>query len=164
MNRQIKAQPLTAESFSHFGSFYNFDSRQGFPLHGDGFLFFPDKIIANSVTGIGFSLLTVERKTPFLIKEIEFHKTTWEIMMPLNDDAIIHVTPPSVGRINTGETQAFIVPTRTLVRINTGVKHFAPLPVNKVELQALVILPEATYMNDCFIENLQESQQFEITL
>ncbi|HGP2813235.1 TPA: ureidoglycolate lyase [Salmonella enterica] len=164
MIKQIKAQQLTAESFSHFGTFYDFDSRQGFPLRGDGFLYFPDKIVADSVTRVGYSLLTVERRYPLLIKVIEFHKATWEIIMPLNDDAVIHVSPPSAGKINTDESQAFIVPARTLVKINTGVWHFAPLPVNKEELQALIILPEATYMNDCFVENLHESQQFEIVI
>ncbi|ECK8875229.1 DUF4867 family protein [Salmonella enterica subsp. enterica] len=164
MITQIKAQSLTDESFSHFGNFYNFDDRQGCSLQGDGFHFFPDKIIAASANRIGFSLLTVERRVPCLIKAVEFHKTTWEILMPLNDDAVIHVSPPSAGSVKTGDTQAFIVPARTLVRINSGVWHLAPLPVNKEELQVLIILPEATYIHDCFVKVLQKSQQFEIII
>lgn len=162
--KQVKSHKITAELFSPFGIFYNFDEKKDFPLTGDGFKFYPDRIVADSVTRIGFSMLTVQRKTPRIINTAEYHRTTWEIVIPLNDDAIIHVSPASVGSIETDNVQAFIVPAKTIVKINTGIWHLAPLPINKEELQALIILPETTYMNDCVIEKLDDENSFEITV
>ena len=35
------------------------------------------------------------------------------------------------------------------MKISTAVWHLAPLPVHEEELQAMIILPECTYANDC---------------
>ena len=95
-----------------------------------------------------------------LITQVEYHTTTCEIIMPLNDDMILHVAPASAGTPVPELTEAFIVPKNTLVKINPAIWHLAPLPLNADELCAMIILPECTYANDCTVVDLTEAQQF----
>ena len=49
------------------------------------------------------------------------------MILPLNDDMILHVAPASAGTPVPELTKAFIVPKGTLVKINTAIWHLAPL-------------------------------------
>jgi len=86
------------------------------------------------------------------------------MLMPLDDDMILHVSPACAGTPPTEFAQAFIVPKFTLVKLNAAVWHLAPLPATKDQLTAMIILPECTYANDCTVVDLPEAQQFEIVL
>ena len=99
-----------------------------------------------------------------LFRSVEFHTTTWEMIMPLNDDMVLHVAPASAGTPVPDLAQAFIVPKNTLVKINAAIWHLAPLPKSADELCAMIILPECTYANDCTVVPLKEEEQFEIIL
>ena len=93
---------------------------------------------------------------------MEYHTSSPEMILPLNDDMIIHVAPASAGVPVPEWTKAFIVPKGTMVKINTAVWHLAPLPVHQDVLHAMIILPECTYANDCTVVELDEKEQFEI--
>mgnify|MGYP003476168206 CR=1 FL=1 len=95
-----------------------------------------------------------------IITQQEYHTTTWEMIMPLNDDMILHVAEPSAGNPITDKTKAFLVPKNTMVKMNACVWHLAPLPLNDESLTALIVLPECTYMNDCIVVDLKEDEQF----
>ena len=97
-----------------------------------------------------------------VITQQEYHTTTWEMIMPLNDDMIIHVAPASAGTPVPELAQAFIVPKGAMVKLNAAIWHLAPLPATKEQLTAMIILPECTYANDCAVVDLAEEQQFEI--
>ena len=84
--------------------------------------------------------------------------------MPLNDDMIVHVAPASAGTPVPELAKAFVVPKFTMIKINTAIWHLCPLPVHADELQALIVLPECTYQNDCTVVELKPEEQFEITL
>ena len=84
------------------------------------------------------------------------------MILPLDDDMIIHVAPASGGAVVNDNVKAFIVPKNTLVKINTAIWHLAPLPVNNDFLTAMIILPECTYALDCTVIDLNEDEQFEI--
>ena len=98
------------------------------------------------------------------VAQAEYHTTTPEMILPLNDDMILHVAPASAGIPVPELTKAFIVPKGTLVKINTAIWHLAPLPVHASELQAMIILPECTYANDCTVVDFPEEDQFVIEL
>jgi ureidoglycolate lyase len=97
-----------------------------------------------------------------VITSVEYHTTTWEMIMPLDDDMILHCAPASAGKPITDYTKAFIVPKHTLVKMNSAIWHLAPLPANNESLTAMIVLPECTYANDCTVVELKESEQFEI--
>ena len=87
---------------------------------------------------------------------------TSEIILPLNDDIVLHVAPATNGAPTPEETHAFLVPKGTMVQLKPGVWHLCPLPANVESLRALIILPECTYANDCTVVDLTDEQAFEI--
>lgn len=161
---KIKAEPVTLEAFSPFGRFYNMSSPTGYPLQGELHSFFPDRLVVGTSCNLAFSPINVRKPERMIITKQEYHTTTWEMILPLNDDMIIHCAPASAGKSVNEYAKAFIVPKNTLVLINAAIWHLAPLPVNNEELNAMIILPECTYANDCTVVELSEDQAFEIII
>lgn len=162
--KTIKAERISHENFAPFGQFYSMDEPSGYALCGEIHKFFPDRISADSQQRIGFSPIVVEKPEKMIITQQEYHTTTWEIIMPIDDDMIIHCAPASGGKVITGCVKAFIVPKNTLVKLNAAIWHLAPLPVNNEKLTAMIVLPECTYANDCTVVDLKSEEQFEIII
>lgn len=162
--KTIKAVPISNEAFAPFGQFYPMDAPKGYALCGELHSFFPDRLVADSQHRVGYSPIVVKKPEKMIITQQEYHTTTWEMILPLDDDMILHVAPASAGTLVTEFAQAFIVPKHTLVKMNAAIWHLAPLPANKEALTAMIILPECTYANDCTVVDLPADQQFEIVL
>jgi len=160
--RTIKVEALTNEAFAPFGQFYNMEKPQGHALCGELHRFFPDRVNADSNHRVGYSPILVKKPEKMIITQQEYHTTTWEMILPMNDDMILHVAPASAGTPVTEQAKAFLVPKHTLVKMNAAIWHLAPLPANAPELAAMIILPECTYANDCTVVDLTPDQQFEI--
>ena len=160
--QQVKVQPLTHEAFAPFGQFYPMDKPSGYPLCGEIHQFFPDRLTADCTTRIGYSPILVKKPEKMIITQQEYHTTTWEMILPLNDDMIVHVAPASAGTPVTQFAKAFLVPKNTLLKLNAAIWHLAPLPANEDTLRAIIILPECTYANDCTVVDLKAEEQFEI--
>ena len=160
--KTIKAEKLTHEAFAPFGQFYDMGNPDGYALCGEIHKFFPDRITADSVHRIGYSPIVVKKPEKMVITQQEYHTTTWEMILPLDDDMIIHCAPASAGNPVGDLSKAFIVPKHTLVKLNAAIWHLAPLPANNDQLTAMIILPECTYANDCTVVDLPADQQFEI--
>lgn len=158
--KTIKLEKLTKEAFAPFGEYCEFSNPNGYFLAGELHRFYPDRVIAYHGKNVGFSPLLVKKPEVMKITQVEYHTTTPEILVPLNDDMILHVAPPSAGKPVPDFTKAFLVPKNTVVKMNACVWHLAPLPANVDELTAMVVLPECTYMNDCIVVNLKEDEQF----
>ncbi len=161
---KIKAQKLTKEAFSPYGEYYSMDNPKGYSLKGEIHAFYPDRIVASQGNNVAYSTLVVKKPEKMIIKQAEYHTTTCELIMPLNDDMIIHVAEPSAGVPIPRETKAFVVPKNTLVKLKECIWHLAPLPKKKDELYALIILPACTYINDCIVKDFNEEDIFEIEL
>ena len=162
--RQVKVQPLTYEAFAPYGSFYDMKAPKGYSLCGEIHQFFPDRLTADSGHRVGYSPILVKKPEKMVITQQEYHTTTWEMILPLNDDMILHVAPASAGIPVTHLTKAFLVPKNTLIKMNAAIWHLAPLPANVDQLTAMIILPECTYANDCTVVDLKADEQFEIVL
>ena len=113
---------------------------------------------------MAFSPILVKKPERMLVNAVEYHTTTAEIIIPLNDDMILHVSEPSAGKPITDRTKAFIVPKNTLIKMKSCVWHLAPLPKSEDKLYAMIILPECTYINDCTVVDLKEDEIFKVTL
>ena len=162
--RQVKVEALTHEAFAPFGQFYNMEKPEGYALCGELHAFFPDRVNADSTHRVGYSPILVKKPEKMIITQQEYHNTTWEMILPLNDDMILHCAPASAGTPVGHLSQAFLVPKGTLVKMNTAIWHLAPLPAKEDCLCAMIILPECTYALDCTVVDLPEEQQFEIVL
>ena len=163
--RTIKAVPITAENFKPYGSFASMLDPRGNCFPGDA-TFFPDQVELNVQGGkpITFSPLTVKKPERMIVTQAEYHDYTGEGIFLIDDDAVIHVAPPSNHVIVPEKTEAFIVPKGTLVKLNTGVWHLAALPVHRELLHVMIILPERVYANDCTVCPYPEERQVEIVL
>lgn len=162
--RTIKAMLISHEAFAEFGTFYDMMNPSGYALEGAIHKFYPDRMSEATVSRVAYSPLVVKKTEKRIIDAVEYHNTTPEMILPMNDDMIIHVAPASNGTPVPDCTKAFIVPKGTLVKINTAIWHLAPLPVNEESLTAIIILPETTYARDCIVVELKEDEQFEIVL
>ena len=161
--KTIKLQKLTKEAFAPFGEYYVMNKPDGYALCGELHRFFPDRVTVNpGAKNMAFSPIMVKKPEKMHVTAIEYHTTTAEIIIPLNDDMILHVAPPSAGKPLPEYTKAFIVPKNTVIKMNACVWHLAPLPSNKDLLTAIIILPECTYINDCKVVDLKETEQFVI--
>lgn len=162
--KKIKVQPLTREEFAPFGQYYNMVEPDGYPLCGAIHKFYPDRITGDSEHRLGFSPLVVRKPDSMVITQQEYHTNSWEMILPLDDDMIIHCAPASGGEVVTDYVKAFLVPKNTLVKLNTAIWHLAPLPANNDKVTLLIVLPERTYANDCVVVDLKEDEQFELVL
>ena len=162
--RTIQVEPLTHEAFAPFGQFYSMETPAGYALCGEIHQFFPDRLTADSDHRVGYSPILVKKPEKMVITQQEYHTTTWEMILPMNDDMILHVGPASAGAPVGHLARAFLVPKHTLVKMNANIWHLAPLPKNNEQLTAMIILPECTYANDCTVVEFTEDQQFEIVL
>lgn len=160
--RTVKALPITHENFAPFGQFYPMAAPEGYALCGEIHQFFPDRLTGDSPRRVGYSPIVVKKPEKMIITQQEYHNTTWEMILPLDDDMILHCASASAGTPVGHLSQAFLVPKGTLVKINTAIWHLAPLPANNPQLTAMIILPECTYALDCTVVDLPEDQQFEI--
>lgn len=146
--REVKAVKINAADFAPYGTFCNMTEPEGYPLSGEIHKFYPIAV----------------RKDDRIIKMAEYHTTTWEGIVALDDDMIIHVAPASGGTPVPELAKAFIVPKGCMVKINAAIWHLCPLPLNNDELHAMIILPECTYANDCTVVDFEEKDWFKITV
>ena len=163
--RTIKAVPITVENFRPYGAFASMLDPKGNCFPGDA-TFYPDQVELNLQGGkpVTFSPLTVKKPERMFVTQAEYHNFTGEGIFVIDDDAVIHVAPPSNCVIVPESTEAFIVPKGTLVKLNTGVWHLAPMPVHSPLLHVMIVLPERVYANDCVVCQYPEDRQFEIVL
>ena len=162
--RTIQALPLDRESFAPFGQYYAMLSPEDHALCGALHAFYPDRLSVDSPEPVGFSPLVVKKPERMIVDAVELHTHSWELLLPLNDDAVIHVSPPSGTTPEPSLTKAFLVPKGTLVKLDRAVWHLAPMPVNEEKLYAMVGLNQCTYINDCTVVQLSPDDQMEIVL
>lgn len=159
--RKIKAKPITVENFHPYGDFTDILNPSGYDLDG----FYRDQVLMNVSGGmqIAFSPLVVTKAEKMIVTKAEYHNTTQEGILCLDDDVVIHVAP--AGKEPVPElTEAFLVPKGTLVRLHTGTWHLSAMPVSKDVAHVLIVLPERIYFNDCYIVDYPEEDQIEIEL
>lgn len=164
--RKIKAVPISVENFRPYGSFVNALEPEGNCFPGEESCFYPDPVTL-SVSGreqIAFSPLTVNRPDRMEVTKAEYHDWTGEGILFLDDDAVMHVAPPSKREVVPQKTEAFIVPKGTLVKLNTGVWHLSPYPVHNDVLHLLIVMPERVYANDCILCDFPQEEYLEIEL
>lgn len=162
--KKIKVEALTPEAFAPFGTYVDVLSPEGPCLKGEYHTFYRDIALHYSESGLplGISPLIVQNHGN-VVEGVEWHNHTCEGILPLDDDAILHVTPAG-GDFDVTQTKAFLVPKGTFVSLHPGVFHLTPLPKQADALHALILLPERAYANDFCFHELTEEEKFELVL
>lgn len=159
--RKIKAKELTVEAFAPYGEFYNVIEPTGKHIGN----FYHDHVLfhASGRMPVAFSSLVIEKPEKMIVSQSEYHNYTGEVLVPMDDDVVIHVAPPSKEPVPE-LTEAFLVPKGTVVKYNTAVWHLAPFAVHNDVGHVLIALPERLYFNDCYVVDYKEEDQVEIEL
>ena len=106
--------------------YYDFVEPEGYALTGEIHRFYPDRL-RDAYTGhVGFSGIAVQKPERMIVRAVEYHTRTSEIILPLNDDIVLHVAPATNGVPAPEETHAFLVPKGDDGA--TEARRVAPLP------------------------------------
>ena len=163
--KTIKAQELTLEAFSRYGTFADM-------IHPDGDItgvpgsiieFYRDRLAVTAPGEVTGMSVTKVKKRPFVIAKAEYHDNCCEACMPLNGDVYIHVAPATPhGVVPYDRFEVIRVPMGTMVVLRPGVWHHAPFAIDQDSVSNLCVLPERTYARDCAVVVFPEEEQMEI--
>ena len=162
--KEVKIEKLTLETFGEYGYFANMINPETYHLGEPPVEFYRDMLQLNlgGHSIVSLSICRVEKR-PEIINITEFHSSTGEGILPLDSDILIHVGPASKkDPIPLDKFRVFSVPKGTLVVIKPGVWHHAPFVDGSDFANVLIILPVRTYVNDCEVIELSESEQIKI--
>lgn len=161
---QIRAKELTLESFNLYGTFAGMIHPSAPKLGAEPVEFYRDMAQLNLGQSAiaSFSVCRV-KKRPFIVDFIEMHRGCGEGILPLDADAVIHVALATAnGDIPLDRIEAFRVPKGTFVALRRGVWHHAPFAASADCANVLIVLPERTYADDCFVFEIPADKRVEI--
>lgn len=157
--RKVKVEKLSLEAFAPYGRFADMVKPKGEKLGKSPIEFYRDMVqldLGGSARP-SFSVCRVKPRPP-VVDVTEYHGFTGEGIMPLDGDCLIHVAPATPeGEVPHGKIRIFRVPSGTMVVLKPGVWHHAPFAVGNKTINVLIVLPERTYANDCYVFDLDES-------
>ncbi|SDN92305.1 ureidoglycolate lyase [Acetanaerobacterium elongatum] len=163
--KTLKAAPVTAQSFAPYGFIADIQNPgDAYGLGGYPVTFHRDMVLMPnaSTAPTAFGSLKIGKR-PMLVQDVEYHTYACELMMPLDDDIVIHAGPANGGEPQVDKLEAFIIPKGTMVIFRAGAWHGAPFPVNH-DATVLISLPERTYLNDTVKFLLEKEDYREINL
>jgi len=158
----IQAKPLTEQSFAKFGRYGDILNPVS-PFIGETPIqFYRDILPLHGSVPLSASTTCVA-PMELIVKVMEYHTATPEIVMMLDDDAIICVGPATADKNPPiDQFEAFYLPKGVMVYLHPGVWHYAPFPLHEKMIHSLVLLPERTYANDCVNVEIDKEHQVKI--
>ncbi len=157
--RTVRIEELSAEAFAPFGAYARMIDPPGERIGSRPVEFFRDMVQLGlgTATVASFSVCRVEPR-PLAIDVSEYHNTSGEGILPLDNDVLIHVGPatPPADPLPLERFRVFRVPRGTCVALRPGVWHHAPITPNEAPANVLIVLPERTYAVDCVVVRLPE--------
>ncbi len=159
---EIKVKYLTKDGFAEYGQFGNMLDKNRAGFGSDAFTFYRDCVrYATQAPVLGISTLSVKKDERFWLQALEYHNYASEVMMPLDDDAVLFLAKAgSSQEPSEKEVEAFIVPKNVIIQLNPGVWHYMPLPLHNNEVNVLIVLPERVYHNDLFSVDMSAKEIF----
>lgn len=164
--KTIKAVSVTNENFHPYGYIANIaDPSDSYSIGECPSVFYRDMVLAPNADSapMAFGSLKIDMH-PYIIKDVEYHTYTCEVMMPLDDDMIIYVGPASNDALELDKLKAFLIPKDTLIVLRAGTWHGAPYPTHNKNGTVLICLPERSYLNDTKKYFLEDKDFVEIIL
>jgi ureidoglycolate hydrolase len=163
--KKIKFKELSLEDFKKYGSFYSMINPDSTRFGDEKTGFYPDLIqhnLGNSRVA-SFSVCHITKSDKNIIRSSEFHNYCNETIMPLNGEVLMHVAP-AIGEdvVPVGKIEVFRIPVFTIVTVKPGVWHHIPFTYNCNSADIMVVLPERTYVNDCYVCQIPEKEFIEV--
>lgn len=163
--KTIKAQKLTKENFSKYGSFENLYQPETMGVGiGSPSAFYPDVMPLDLGTAHNASVCVCHvRKREMVIDNYEYHNNGCEGVLPLDADIVVFAGfgfKPFLP----AKLEAFVVPKGTVVRFKPGVLHGTQFPIDQEQSAVVVMLPERTFATDFHVERLTDEEKLLIEL
>ena len=163
--KKIKFKELSLDDFKKYGSFSSLLNPGSTPFGDEKTGFYPDLIqhnLGNSRIA-SFSVCHITKVECAVIKSSEFHNYCNETIMPLNGEILMHVAPAiSEGVVPVEKIEVFRIPVFTIVTVKPGVWHHIPFTYQCDSADIMVVLPERTYINDCYVCQIPAKDYIEV--
>ena len=163
--KTVTVQALSVEAFLPFGYYANLIDPDTDKIGQVPTTFYRDMLQQDmgAATITSFSVVCVEHRET-LIDVTEFHSRCGEGILPLDNDVLIYVAPatPPDAPVPLEKIRVFNVPQGTMIVLRPGVWHHAPFTLNGDVANALIVLPERAYANDCTVVELEAADQIKI--
>jgi ureidoglycolate lyase len=160
--KTVAVKELSAEGFLPYGTYANFINPTTEKLGASPIQFFRDMLQASFGLDAlpSFSTLRVEKRER-IIDVSEYHDRTYEAILPLDNDVLMHVAPAGGrdGRVPVEKIEVFRLPRGTMAVLRPGVWHHAPFTANDQPANILIVLPERLYANDCTAIDIPEGEK-----
>ncbi|MGE5598201.1 MAG: ureidoglycolate lyase [Bacteroidota bacterium] len=156
--RRLNVERLSWEAFLPFGTYLD-PADCGVALGNDRgpVRFYPDRML------LGFEAAALTSISPLVlapraleIDRTEIHLRTEEAIGGFTRDVVFHVGPAGAREPDPARMRVFHLPAGWWVRLKRGVWHHAPFVLGGEETVGIVVLPPATYTNDCLLVTLEE--------
>lgn len=152
--RTIKAGKLTPAGFRAYG--YVISTARGKPLFDNSELTCWSKV---SLLEVGktasTSVLFCHRRQP-VVKKLERHARTPEVLVGLEGDSVVCVGKPSPGRGAIRGIRAFYLRQGDAIAMHAGTWHYPPFPVKAKQCKLLVLFASGTEASDLEYMDLPE--------
>lgn len=159
--KDLIIEELSLEAFNEFGTYKNTINPSTEHFGADPVTFYRDMVQQDmgTKTVTSYSVCRVLPRN-FEINISEYHNHSGEGILPLDNDIIIHVAPGApIGELPVDKMRVFRVPQGTMVSIKPGIFHHAPWTANNKVANTLIVLPNRTYANDCFVIEHTDEQK-----
>jgi len=158
--REIKINQLTKAGFDKYGSFISMVKPETAGLGEAPNEFFRDMLPLKMGGTVASCSICRVKKQPLIIKEVEHSNYFEKGILPLDGDIVIFVAEATpAGIIPLDKFAAFYVPQYTLVKLRVGVWHHAPFGYERDETNVLIVTPDRFYVNDIFVQDLDEEDR-----
>ena len=161
--KAVKVQNLSLEKFNRYGAFANLLDPDTDKLGTKPIEFYRDMLQLDlGIAQPSFSVCRVEKRD-LIINVSEYHNTTCEGLMPLDEAVYIHVAPANGGdKMPVEQIEVFRVPRGPFVSLRRGVWHHAPFTAGNKAANVLIVLPERAYAVDCIVREIAAGDRIKI--
>ena len=162
--KELKSKQLSVEEFQKYGYYHSMIDPDTVKIGILPIEFYRD-IVPLRLGKSNVPMFSVNRvgKREQIINVSEYHNLTSEGVLPLDGDVLLHVAPATVaGEVPYNQFEVFYVPQGTFVSLNPGVWHHACFSVSEDFVNILIILPERTYVTDCFVHEFPEKDYIKV--
>lgn len=150
---------ITEESIKGYGYLLS-ESKKDPILNNDHFKYISDvyKLMVDGEMTVG---ILFGRKREMVLKNLERHKETVEILVQLENDSVVFFAKQNDQRDSIKDIKAFYFNSGQAVVLNKGTWHWGPFPITEPECKTLIVFKKGTSQNDCDIRDLEEGIKIE---
>lgn len=148
----LKPVALTAKAFKDYGSVIH--RAAGKPMAKNAEITYWGKVATLAMGKAVSTGVLVNRRRPLVVKSLERHARTAEILVALEGDSVFCVARPSPSGKSIAGLKAFRVRRGEALALKPGTWHWVPFPVEGATSTFLVVFASGTEAKDMDVKDL----------